>query len=36
MALLTEYDDTYLGIVQPQEKKPAQAAEWTLGPADEE
>lgn len=36
MALLTEYDDTYLGIVQPQEKKPAQAAEWTLGPADED
>jgi hypothetical protein len=36
MALLTEYDDTYLGIVQPQEDIPSQATEWTLGPAEEE
>jgi hypothetical protein len=36
MALLTEYDDTYLGIVQPQEDIHSQATEWTLGPAEEE
>ncbi|MFP4284408.1 MAG: YkgJ family cysteine cluster protein [Desulfovermiculus sp.] len=36
MALLTEYDDEYLGIVQPKQKMPAQAAEWTLGPSEEE
>lgn len=36
MALLTEYDDNYLGIVLPEEKIPFRAEEWTLGPADEE
>lgn len=36
MALLTEYDDEYLGIVHPQQNIPTQAAEWTLGPADED
>jgi Fe-S-cluster containining protein len=36
MALLTEYDDAYLGIVQARENIPGQAEEWTLGPAEEE
>jgi len=36
MALLTEYDEEYLGIVHPQENIQTQATEWTLGPADEE
>ncbi|WP_034621673.1 YkgJ family cysteine cluster protein, partial [Desulfovermiculus halophilus] len=36
MALLTEYDDDYLGIVHAQEHIQSQAAEWTLGPVEKD